>query len=85
MDKFFRGASPSGPRAQPLDMPEISEDEDVSLTGTAPDDWLPADNSYAIAVSEAQQWLQVTGLAIRRIRDGDDRRVSFGHVRGAGV
>jgi hypothetical protein len=42
-----------------------------------PVDWSPADNPYAIAVSEAQWWLRATRLAILRIRDGDDRRSAF--------
>lgn len=47
------------------------------MTDTAPDDWSPADNPYAIAISEAQWWLHAARLAILRIRDGDDHRVSF--------
>jgi hypothetical protein len=47
------------------------------VTDTAPDGWSPADNPYAIAVSESQWWLRAARLAILRIRDGDDHRASF--------
>jgi hypothetical protein len=36
--------------------------------------WSPADNPYAIAVSEAQWWLRSAMLTSRRMRDGDDPR-----------
>jgi len=36
--------------------------------------WSPADNPYAIAVSEAQWWLRCAQLASRRMRGGDDPR-----------
>lgn len=38
--------------------------------------WSPADNPYAIAVSEAQWWLRCAQLACRRMHDGDDPRSS---------
>lgn len=37
-----------------------------------PDDWSPADNPYAIAVSEAQWWKESARLAIQRMRTNDD-------------
>jgi hypothetical protein len=37
-------------------------------------DWSPADNPYAIAVSQAQLWRDVVRLTILRMRDPDDRR-----------
>lgn len=37
-------------------------------------DWSPADDPYAIAVSEAQWWLRCAELARRRMHDGDDPR-----------
>jgi hypothetical protein len=36
------------------------------------DTWSPADNPYAIAVSEAQWWLWTAELCARRIREGRD-------------
>jgi hypothetical protein len=42
------------------------------MTSTAPDDWSPADNPYAIAVSEAQWWRNTALLAIKRMRADDD-------------
>jgi len=51
---------------------------DCAGPAAAPDDWSPADNPYAIAVSEAQWWLRTAKLAILRIRDGEeDLRVGF--------
>jgi hypothetical protein len=42
-----------------------------------PADWSPADNPYAIAVSEAQWWMHTAQLAVLRLRDSDDRRIPF--------
>lgn len=42
-------------------------DQDAPL-GT----WSPADNPYAIAVSEAQWWMETAELCARRIREGRD-------------
>lgn len=47
------------------------------MTATKSDDWSPADNPYAIAVSEAQWWRDAARLAILRMRDGDDRRLGW--------
>ncbi|WP_147252468.1 hypothetical protein [Micromonospora endolithica] len=40
-------------------------------------DWSPADNPHAIAVSEAQWWQRTAQLAIRRLQDPDDDRISW--------
>lgn len=45
------------------------------MTNTPPDDWSPADNPYAIAVSEAQWWQRTVQLAVLRLQDADDRRI----------
>ncbi|MFJ8406387.1 hypothetical protein ACIQ9K_38930 [Streptomyces microflavus] len=42
------------------------------MSETVADDWSPADNPYAIAVSEAQWWQRTAALAVRRIRADDD-------------
>lgn len=47
------------------------------MTGTSPDDWSPADNPYAIAVSEAQWWQRAVQLAVFRIRGDDDDRIAW--------
>lgn len=47
------------------------------MTGTSPDDWSPADNPYAIAVSEAQWWQRAVQLAVLRIRGDDDDRIAW--------
>lgn len=39
--------------------------------------WSPADNPYAIAVSEAQWWFRSAVLANHRIHDSDDLRAGF--------
>ncbi len=39
--------------------------------------WSPADNPYAIAVSEAQWWFRSAALASYRIHDNDDLRAGF--------
>lgn len=43
------------------------------MTTTPPDDWSPADNPYAIAVSEAQWSLCTVELSILRMREGEER------------
>jgi hypothetical protein len=43
------------------------------MTEIAADDWSPADNPYAIAVSQSQLWREIVLLTIQRIRDEDDR------------
>ncbi len=47
------------------------------MTSTSPSDWSPADNPYAIAVSQAQLWQEVVRLTVLRLRDEDDRRVGW--------
>jgi hypothetical protein len=51
--------------------------DDARVTTTSTDDWSPADNPYAIAVSQAQLWRDVVRLTITRMRDEDDRRAGF--------
>jgi hypothetical protein len=46
------------------------------MTDTA-NRWSPADNPYAIAVSEAQWWERTAQLALRRLGDPDDDRISW--------
>lgn len=47
------------------------------MTSTSPDDWSPADNPYAIAVSQSQLWRDVVRLTVLRMREADDRRVGW--------
>lgn len=47
------------------------------MTSTSPSDWSPADNPYAIAVSQSQMWQAVVRLAVLRIRDKDDHRAGW--------
>lgn len=47
------------------------------MTSTSPDDWSPADNPYAIAVSEAQWWQRAVQLAVQRVRGEDDRSIAW--------
>jgi hypothetical protein len=47
------------------------------VTATVPPDWSPADNPHAIAISEAQWWQRVVQLAVLRLRDPDDQRISW--------
>ena len=47
-------------------------EEHVPMASTTSDDWSPADNPYAIAVSEAQWWRNAALLAIKRMRADDD-------------
>ncbi|HEX4701975.1 MAG TPA: hypothetical protein VH352_07595, partial [Pseudonocardiaceae bacterium] len=46
------------------------------MTTTPADDWSPADNPYAIAVSQSQLWRDVVRLTVVRMRD-DDRRAGW--------
>lgn len=46
-------------------------------TMTSSGDWSPADNPYAIAVSQAQLWRDVVRLTILRMRGPDDRRAGL--------
>jgi hypothetical protein len=48
--------------------------DDAGVTITPADDWSPADNPYAIAVSQSQLWHEIVRLTILRMRDEDDRR-----------
>ncbi|WP_131746577.1 hypothetical protein [Frankia sp. Cppng1_Ct_nod] len=47
------------------------------MTDSTSADWSPADNPYAIAVSEAQWWQRATQLAVQRLGDPDDQRISW--------
>ena len=47
------------------------------ITDTNPDDWSPADNPYAIAVSQSQLWRDVVRLTVLRMRNEDDRRAGW--------
>jgi hypothetical protein len=47
------------------------------MTATVPPDWSPADNPHAIAISEAQWWQRAVQLAVLRLRDPDDPRISW--------
>jgi hypothetical protein len=40
-------------------------------------DWSPADNPYAIGVSEAQWWQRTVELGVRRLADPDDHRIAW--------
>jgi hypothetical protein len=44
---------------------------------TSQDDWSPADNPYAIAVSEAQWWQRAVRLAVLRVQGEDDNRIAW--------
>jgi hypothetical protein len=48
-----------------------------SMTNASPDDWSPADNPYAIAVSQSQMWRDVVRLAVLRMREADGRQVGW--------
>jgi hypothetical protein len=50
--------------------------DDAHVT-TPADDWSPADNPYAIAVSQSQLWRDIVLLTIRRMREEDDRRAGW--------
>jgi hypothetical protein len=47
------------------------------VAATVPRDWSPADNPHAIAISEAQWWQRTVQLAVLRLRDPDDQRISW--------
>lgn len=47
------------------------------MTTSSPDAWSPADNPYAIAVSQAQLWRDIVRLTVTRMRDEDDRRAGW--------
>jgi hypothetical protein len=64
---------PSGNRVEH----RACEDENVIVTTTSPDDWSPADNPYAIAVSEAQWWQRAVQLAVMRVRGKDDDSIAW--------
>jgi hypothetical protein len=47
------------------------------MTNAPSTDWSPADNPYAIAVSQSQLWRDVVRLTALRMRDEDDRRAGW--------
>jgi hypothetical protein len=47
------------------------------VIATVQPDWSPADNPHAIAISEAQWWQRAAQLAVLRLRDPDDQRISW--------
>lgn len=47
------------------------------MTRTGRNDWSPADNPYAIAVSQSQMWTDIVRLTVVRMRDDDDRRAGW--------
>lgn len=47
------------------------------MTSISADDWSPADNPYAIAVSQSQLWRDIVLLTIQRMRDEDDRGLGW--------
>jgi hypothetical protein len=47
------------------------------VTAAVSRDWSPADNPHAIAISEAQWWQRAVQLAVLRLRDPDDQRISW--------
>jgi hypothetical protein len=47
------------------------------MTSISVDDWSPADNPYAIAVSQSQLWRDIVLLTIQRMRDEDDRGLGW--------
>src|SRR5260370_17321031 len=51
------------------------------VTATVPPDWSPADNPHAIAISEAQWWQRAVQLAVLRLRDPGDQRISWFSTR----
>lgn len=44
------------------------------MANPSPSDWSPADNPYAIAVSQSQLWLNIVRLTVLRMQDQDDLR-----------
>jgi len=51
--------------------------QNAAMASANPQGWSPADNPYAIAVSEAQWWRDAARLAVPRMRDDDDRRIAW--------
>jgi hypothetical protein len=49
----------------------------MMLVVTDTPDWSPADNPHDIAISEAQWWQRAVQLAVLRLRDADDQRISW--------
>lgn len=47
------------------------------MTANVPPDWSPADNPHAIAISEAQWWQKAVRLAVLRLQESDDPRISW--------
>jgi hypothetical protein len=47
------------------------------VTASVPPNWSPADNPHAIAISEAQWWQRAVQLAVLRLRDREDQRISW--------
>jgi hypothetical protein len=47
------------------------------MTDSSSSDWSPADNPYAIAVSQAQLWRDLVVLTVHQMQDEDDRRVMW--------
>lgn len=58
-------------------MPRARTGDHGSITSTGADDWSPADNPYAIAVSQSRLWRDVVLMTIVRMRDEDDRRLGL--------
>lgn len=48
-----------------------------AVTASVPPDWSPADNPHAIAISEAQWWQKAVRLAVLRLQESDDPRISW--------
>jgi hypothetical protein len=46
--------------------------DDEAMTPYADQSWSPADNPYAIAVSEGWWWRRAVNLCVHRIQEGDD-------------
>jgi hypothetical protein len=51
--------------------------DDARVTTTSADDWSPADNPYAIAVSQSQLWGDIVRLTILRTRDEHDHHAGW--------
>jgi hypothetical protein len=47
------------------------------MMGNAADDWSPADNPYAIAVSEAGWWVRAVQLTARRLGRDDEQMLPY--------
>ena len=48
-----------------------------AMKSTNPADWSPADNPYAIAVSQSQMWRDIVRLTVRRMRGENDRETAW--------